>query len=396
MAFQIRYEGPAAVDKGRPRWSGSIQVRNGEFTYIPRNLCFDLLQAKIRLDGVDLFVDELQANTGNSDIHMKGRTRGLLTYFYRNPRRVGFNWELNSPWIDLNDFHSFLAPRRYQMPFPVQGPPKGSFGDQLEQVLARSLAHLEVNVDSLTYRKFASRNISAKVILGDKHITVPDFNIEHAGGNIKAKVSLQENLTGTEFKLQGSIQHVDVKKLFYGFENFGQKAIEAESLEGIFSAGVHLKGRFSNTGNLQPGSIGGQVDFELREGALIEYEPLMKVGRFVFKNRNLEELRFKRISNQLDLNEGTITIHPMLIESSALYLKLYGVYGIHGGTDIHLEIPLRNPQKDEMRKRKGLPIPQKNKGIVLYLRVQDQPDGSISIGWDDERGEGKTDSLWAP
>lgn len=395
MRYDIQYEGPLSMDRGRPSWKGFVEIRGGKLDYMPRQLQFEDLDARLRLEGVDLYMEEVLTRTGNSRLKMKGRTRDLLTYFYRNPKRVGFHWEVTSPWVDLEDFHSFLSPRQNPYSLPFHRPRKGSFGDQMEKVLAKSLARVEVKVDSLSYRQFQSRKLEARLILGERESRLPHFEIEHAGGKIKADVVLEERITGTAFQMEAAIQHVDVKRLFYGFEDFGQSALSYRHLEGIFSAGVRLKGRFLITGELEPRSLDGQVDFELREGGLIQYEPLEKVGRFVFKNRNLEELRFKEMANRLDIHNGMITIHPMWIQSTALNLKVYGEYGLHGSTDIHLEIPLRNPQKDEMRRKRGLRIRDRKKGIVVYLRVQDQPDGSMSIGWDEDRGGSPQDSLWA-
>lgn len=394
MRYVIQYKGPLALDRGRSQWKGFMEIQGGKLAYLPRRLPFEDLDARIRLEGVDLFMEEVSARTGNSRVKMKGRTRDLLTYFYRNPRRVSFEWELSSPWVDLEDFHSFISPRQNPYSQSFHKPKKGSFGDQMEQVLAKSLARVKVEVDSLSYRRFHSRNIKAQLALGEKESRLPHFEIEHAGGNIRARVDLKERISGTDFEMEASIQHVDVKRLFYGFEDFGQSALSYQNLEGVFSAGVRMKGRFLITGDLEANSLDGQVDFELREGGLIRFEPLEKIGRFVFKNRNLEEIRFREMSNLLDIRQGIITIHPMWIQSTALNLKVYGQYGLHGSTDIHLEIPLRNPRKDEIRKRKGLKIRDRKKGIVLYLRVQDQPDGSMSIGWDEDRGEPSTDSLW--
>jgi hypothetical protein len=127
--------------------------------------------------------------------------------------------------------------------------------------------------------------------------------------------------------------------------------------------------------------MNGVVEFELRQGALVHFKPLEKINKFIFKKRNLSNVTFKDIRNTLYLKGDKILISPMRIESSALNIGIYGVYSYNLGTDLHLEIPLRNPQKDEMAatnpRRKKL-----KKGLILYLKAVDGKDSNVVITWD--------------
>jgi hypothetical protein len=60
-------------------------------------------------------------------------------------------------------------------------------------------------------------------------------------------------------------------------------------------------------------------------------------------------------------------------------MDIAGVYGLTNGTDIALDIPLRNPEKDaniidkdELKKRRF-------KGIVVHIRAYDE-NGKLKIG----------------
>ena len=60
----------------------------------------------------------------------------------------------------------------------------------------------------------------------------------------------------------------------------------------------------------------------------------------------------------------------MQISSSAIIMDVCGVYGMPKGTDIYMDVPLRNPEK----------VAKRGKGIVLHLRAtDDNKEGTVKI-----------------
>ena len=76
-----------------------------------------------------------------------------------------------------------------------------------------------------------------------------------------------------------------------------------------------------------------------------------------------------------------VYIKPMAIESSVLNIFLQGVYSLTKGTNIEMEIPVRNPQKDELIEDKELKDKRSRRGIILYLKAEDGEDGKVHIKW---------------
>src|SRR5690606_15048489 len=97
-------------------------------------------------------------------------------------------------------------------------------------------------------------------------------------------------------------------------------------------------------GSLKNKTLNGQVKFNLTQGELNNFEPFLQLQKFIFRNRELQHITFQDISDTFDIANGLVTIHPMEIISSAIYLKMQGQYAFDKGTDLLLEVPLRNPQ----------------------------------------------------
>jgi len=72
----------------------------------------------------------------------------------------------------------------------------------------------------------------------------------------------------------------------------------------------------------------------------------------------------------------------LYIESSAINMKVAGVYATGStGTDINVDIPLRNPGKDELIDNTELRQERNMKGITLHLKAKSGDDGKVKIVW---------------
>lgn len=69
----------------------------------------------------------------------------------------------------------------------------------------------------------------------------------------------------------------------------------------------------------------------------------------------------------------------MRIASSAINIDVNGVYGIDGGTNINLDIPLRNPAKDSAITDREEKRKRSRKGIVVHLHAVSGKDGKVKI-----------------
>lgn len=102
-----------------------------------------------------------------------------------------------------------------------------------------------------------------------------------------------------------------------------------------------------------PKSMNGNITFDLRKGALLQFDPIKSVGKFAFPFRKLDTITFTNLNGKLDISGEKITISPMKINSSLLNMDLAGVYSFGQGTNIALDVPLRNPKKTKTLQMKN-------------------------------------------
>ncbi len=382
-SIDLRYKGPiAAGDNYAYLMTGSIRLKDVTLSYLPRGLDFNKCNASIEFTGKDMYLKHTTLSTNKSTIQLDGVATDFMKIYFTDPGKVVFNWNLKSELIDLNEFRSFLGQRKKLVVSSAQKNRRVvQFNKQLDDMLEQSSMYLKINIGHVTYRKFDATAIQANLALKKEGIELNKVMLRHAGGSLSADLHIKQSRSGNPFSIQAQVQQVEVDKLFEAFENFGQNSITAQNLEGSFTATVDVHGSLEESGNLVQNSLGGRVDFKLTNGALKQFKPLLQVQKFVFKKRNLDHITFKTLEDRLDIDRGKIKIYPMDIQSSAINMRVQGVYALGAGTDIAMEVPLRDPQKDKERAEQGLP-PRKNKGIILYLRATDGADGKVKIGWD--------------
>lgn len=380
--ININYSGPiSAKDNFEHSLYGHVILNNASFTYVPRNLALTKCNINIDFKGQDLFLTNTSIATKRSSMRIDGVARNFMNVYLKDPGLVVFNWNINSPMIDLGDFRSFITPRSRSGAAKTKNRKLENISNSINTMFDKSNMMLQVNVNKLRFNHFDADHILANVTMSANSIEFKNVSLNHAGGSVSANAAVDVSGASTPFRLQTNISKVKIDQLFYAFDNFGQETLNPKNLEGALTAKIDVKGTLNAAGALVPRSMFGKVSFVLNHGELNEFGPLMKVQKFIFKKRNLSHVTFDELKNDLDIYGGKIKINPMTIVSSAAIIRLEGIYAFEKGTDISIAMPLRNPEKDKDLIAQGKK-PKFNKGIVLYLRAKDDDKGNVGISWD--------------
>lgn len=393
VSLSLLYKGGLLADDTiAPYIFGDVKVTGASMTYLPRNLSFTQAGAVVSFKGSDVFVHDANVKSGTNVLRMNGSLRNFLSLYYTEPAKIVFDWNIYSKKIDINEFRVFLAPRGTvrvsDKPQPVSKVTPMS--RQLEKVLALSSVRMRLKVDQVLYREFTAANFDADIQLEETAARLNNISLNHAGGKLELYGNIEQKGAVNDFNVIANIQNVHIAGFFKSFENFGQDAITDKNIRGRLYANVNMSGRMTDEGKIAPRSFKGTVDFDLQDGALVDFEPFRKVGKYVFRNRNLSNVTFGDIKNKLEINGDKFTINPMLLQSSALNMNIRGVYSLSGGTDIDIDVPLRNPKKDEIIPDDSLNFERSMKGIVIHLKAVDGDDGNVKIQLMRKRQETET------
>lgn len=365
-------------DRGQRYIYGTIHVTGASATYKPRNLALRDMQVLMNFRGDDLYLQNLKVKSGTASLTMDGALRNFSNLYYTDPQKILIDWKIKSPQVNLNEFLVFLGKRK-------SGPVSSEASDKtvqqmsgkLEKMLEQASMNMNLSVDRLIYKKFLATELKSNITLNQRGIEIKDLSLRQGGGTLNITGNIDQTGKLNRFNVDTKIINVNVEKLFYAFENFGQNAITDKNLRGTFFGGTSISGSMYDNGKIVPRSFRGSVNFDIRNGALVNFEPMTKVGAFAFPNRNFSDIRFTNLKNTLNIQGNKVIIPPMEIRSSVLNIFLEGVYSFTTGTNIAIKIPLRNPQKDQLTLESDLKRERELKGIVINLRAIDGENGNV-------------------
>lgn len=363
----------------KPVVSGKIDIANADILYVPRKLHLVKSALNIKFDQNDLSIQNGHFQLGKSELNISCSIANFANLYYTDPDKILVNLKMHSPQLYLNEFLPFLGPRTAKRKSGSSSSMKAA-SKELSNVLEVSKMNIRLTVDKAIYDKFVAKNLDADISLRGEGIFFNKISVVQAGGLLSLNGNIIQEPSSNSFKINSKISHVSVKDFFYSFDNFGQKTITNKNLKGYLSSLVNISGKISHTGKILPRSINGKVVFNLNNAALVNFDPMVKVGKFAFANRNLSNVEIKNLDGTLNIRGDKVEISPMQINSSAMNFNIKGVYALGSGTDIAMDIPLRNPKGDE-NLTKSEKREARMRGIVLHLKAVDDEKGGIKIRW---------------
>jgi len=396
--LNISYKGPlSGSDSTAVSINGGLNIDSASMDYLPYRFLLTDCKGKIRFRDQDLLIDHLEAHAGGSKLWVKGIARNLVSLLDRNPENVSMDWTLTSPRLDLRDFTAVLGKPVEPTPPPkadkTSKSPFGTPGSRLDHFLREGDLHLQLEAADLLYRKFSGAHAKADLLFSGKEIKLTHMEIEQGNGSLSLSGSLRRQETtqssqpqrseGNPLSLQSHIEQADLPTVFAAFNNFGQQALLDKNLKGTLTADIQLTGQLTDKAVLIQNSLKGAVNFSVKGGQLLDFDPMEKIQVAVLKKRDLSEIHFSELKSQLDLDTTTLTIHRMEIQSTAFTLFAEGTYDWKTGADMSLQIPLSNLKKD-----RNPDLPPANKGtgsktgVSLRLRAKTGDDGKLKISWD--------------
>lgn len=372
----------------KPIVTGLVDISNADVSYVPRNLNFKNTAISLNFTSTDLFIKNIRLQSGKSIITMDGTVRNFLNLYYNAPEKILLNWQINSRELHLGEFFGFLGSRK-----PAKKTRRhakhSTFSQDMNDLFEKSMVDMHLRVAKVYYNKFVATDATADLFLSDAGIGLKNVSVKHGGGSVKVdgKISQKGNLN--HFSINTTLSNVDIRNFFYSFDNFGMKSLTSKNLKGFLYSKAKIGGTITDQGRLVTNSLKGKVVFDVKKGALLSFDPIKNVGKFAFPFRDLDNITFENLNGNFDIRGQRITINPMQINSSILNMDVSGIYSMSTGTNIALDVPLRNPKKDEDLTDKDEIQARRMNGIVLHLLATDGEDGKIKIKLNRNRNKGK-------
>lgn len=383
----LRYKGDVVnYQLNKPFVTGYINIKDADIIYIPEKLKLVNSSLSMNFTNNDLIMRNIRLQSGHSIIKMDGRVKNFMNLYYTAPEKMLLIWEIRSRELYLGEFLSFLegdGAKKSAKSKPAAN--SGNAIDQLSNVLEKGSAAMHLDVSRVYYNKFLATDVHAELLTSEDAVVIKNVGLKHAGGFLKMNGSIQRGADLNKLKLNTVISRVDVNEFFKAFDNFGLSDFTADNLRGILSAKTAITAGVTDDGKLVKNSINGNLDVNLQQGQLLNFKPLYSIAKFAFPFRDLKNIRVRELDAHFDVNGDMFKVYPLKFSSSAINMDVSGVYGISKGTDLAIDVPLRNPKNDTTITDQAKLDKKRYKGIVLHLHAKADSTGKIKVGLGNDR-----------
>ena len=361
----------------KPTFSGDILLKDATLNYKPKDITFQKTNIQLNFTENGLTIDEIKYTNQNNTVLLKGQIDNFFALYYNDSGKMTVNWDIYSPSFDAQQFIVMLAKNKKTT--PVKKVSKKMVSAKLQSMIDNSLVNIDIKADKMVYKNLTATSLTTSIQLDNGQLFVKNGLIKTCDGNISFNAQLIPKNNLYNFNAATNIKTVDIPKFLTAFNNFGIISFQPNDIKGSMTIIASLSGAMTQTGTLVENSLNSKVNYNVVNGSLDNFEPLMKVGKVAFKNRDLKNIDFEDLKGQFVVDGELITVDNFKVSSSVLNFDVKGVYSFGRGTNLAMTIPLRNPKDDYKITDSIQRADLRYKGVVLHLFAVDGPDGKIQI-----------------
>ncbi len=294
-------------------------------------LRFERFGGRIHIEDQMLDVQDIRGRLGNSDFSLS-----YSDVLGNSADTASLNFQ--SAQLDFDQLFNYTPP-----PLDYQMTPQDH--EEVFNVFDVPFGHLRVNADikKLNYHRYLIEDFHLNARMQPDHfIYLDSLSLRAANGSISGngyfngsnpeRIYLQPNLT---------MQDMEMEKLLFKFENFGQDYLVSDNISGRLSADI--SGKIHVHPDLVPilDDSDLTMKIEVINGQLKRYA-LLDVLSDYFRNKNLNQVRFDTLRNELSFSQGSLNIPKMNINTSLGYFEIRGRQSI---TDYSMDYTVGVPVK---------------------------------------------------
>jgi hypothetical protein len=181
---------------------------------------------------------------------------------------------------------------------------------------------LTLDLDAFTWNKANVTDLKGTVV---SHEHTLDFEL--AGKLCEGDVETKGNVTGMNLRPVSNatwkVTGIEMKQLLESFSNFDQTFITSENLKGKANIWAESTIPFDEKWNMLTEKVLVRSAIDIKDGQLKGMKTLEDFGAYVHID-DLRDIRFNQIRNYMKIENGTVYLPVMFIQSSALNMSISG------------------------------------------------------------------------
>jgi hypothetical protein len=330
-----------------------------------KNISIKHLKGNIDLTNY-LFINDLSMVISGNELNIKGRVDNLPEYLFTENAKL---------WMDLNIYSGNLTVDSF-----LYNENQEKISHDSAMYTLPDNIHLKSKFwfDKFTYNKFSATNMLGDLIYKPGSFL---FNTEFSsmGGNIKGDGFIeQQNDMNYSVRINSEMEKIDIRNLFYCFNNFGQTFIQDKHLIGQLNGTVNFYSLVDPYLNIKKETILAESDVKIINGELINFEPMLGLSNFI-EVRELQDIKFSTLENQVFIRNSEVMIPQMDIFSSALNVSGSGIHRFDNQFNYKVNVELsdlllNNSHKGQLEFEEHIITDDGLNRTKIYLTIEGTPD----------------------
>lgn len=312
---RVKASANLTFDEVRVKWKDDYPPEtavSGNFTYDVNNL--NIQNASISM--------------GASSWKMTGSFKNILPYLISDDEVLRVEASIDEGYANLDEF---LRPsdQPSNMRFYIS--------DKLN-------IDLRTNMHGIRFDRFEARNIQGEVKINDQLAYIKNLYFESMGGRITLSSLINTKNDLIRINNTTRLEDIEIDSVFYVYRDFGQDWLKSENLKGSVKADVLTDMVFDQQLKFYSDSLISDISIAIARGQLLDFEPMGRLERYV-GGEDLSKLSFSDIANDIHIEDRSIFIPNMEVQSNVTQLQISGTHTFDQHIAYQVVVPMKTMQK---------------------------------------------------
>ena len=190
-------------------------------------------------------------------------------------------------------------------------------------------ANISLDVENFIYDKLIVKNIKGLMLYKDLAFSTDNVEANTLTGSISLNGKFyQKEDNSFKLSINSKFEDINIKTLFYCFNNFNQEYLKYENLDGKINSQFICNTELDNKFKFISDKFQLSSKITISEGELIGFQPMEKLSKFV-SLEDLKHIKFSTLKNDIEIKDEVIKIPSMEIKSNALSMIISGYHNFN-------------------------------------------------------------------
>lgn len=358
--------------------TGSIKMTALNFVAGKQDVHFKDLNGELQFTKNDLALSNVSGAIENSDFHLNGFFKNIITFLLFENQPIGIETDLRSKYIDLDQL--------FELGFGQEGSGEYQFNISPDLNL-----NFNCDIQSMHYKRFKPQHISGNLLIKNQMAVARNVSFDGIGGKLSLNgVMDAKNNKAIEVMSAFKLNGIHIDSAFYIFEDFRQDFIKQEHLKGQAYADVDLEMVLNENLKLFPETLIANISAIIKNGELNNFEPMKRLNRYL-DDEGLSKLRFGDLKNEIHIENKTVFIPQMQVISNVTTIQLTGTHTFDQKINYRVIAPLRSKKKIDPDEAFGAIEEDQTGSAKIFLKITGTTD-NYTVSYDKEAVKQKISS----